>query len=110
MNWQLDGRVALVSGGSKGIGFAIARLLLDEGCSVTIASRTQQSLDSALEALEAVAPGRVGAVAADMTADDQVQQVVAEARERFGPADIAISNVSGHVIDTKAAGPHAGYF
>jgi 3-oxoacyl-[acyl-carrier protein] reductase len=110
MNWQLDGKVAIVSGGSKGIGFAIARLLLAEGCSVTIASRTQQSLDSALETLEADAPGRVGAVAADMTADDEVRRVVAEARERFGPADIAVSNVSGHVIDKTAAGPHAGHF
>lgn len=110
MDLGLTDRAAVISGGSKGQGLATAEALLAEGCRVAIAARTPETLQAAAAQLEAQAPGRVLAVAADMTDAADVDRVVAAACERFGGVDIAVSNVIGHVIDPASAGPHAGYF
>ncbi len=112
MDYGLEGKVALVSGGSRGIGRAIARTLVAEGASVMIAARTQSHLDAAASELDALAPGRVDAIAADMTDPAAVERVAAAARARFGPVSIAVSNVIGHVIDAakEGSGPGAGTF
>jgi 3-oxoacyl-[acyl-carrier protein] reductase len=112
MDYGLEGKVAVVSGASRGIGRAIARTLAGEGVMVMLCARTRSHLDDAASEIDAIAPGRVGTVRADMTQPDQVQQVVTEARERFGPVQIAISNVIGHVVDPEkeGAGPGAGTF
>src|ERR1700712_1284555 len=112
MDYRIDGRVAIVSGGSRGIGRAIATALLGEGAKVVIASRTAAHLESAAAEFETTAPGRVHSIAADMTDVGEVQRVVTETKARFGPATIAISNVIGHVIDAakEGAGPGAGTF
>jgi 3-oxoacyl-[acyl-carrier protein] reductase len=108
----LAGRVAVVSGASRGIGRAIATALLDEGAAVVLAARTPEDLEATAAALEERAPGRVHAAAADMTDPAAVAGVVAGARQRFGPVDIAVSNVIGHVIDVakEGEGPGAGTF
>jgi 3-oxoacyl-[acyl-carrier protein] reductase len=108
----LQGRVAIVSGGSRGIGRAIATRLADEGANVVLAARNQDNLDEAAAALEADHPGQVATVSADMSDPDAVRRVVAVANERFGPVGIAISNVIGHVIDSskEGPGPAAGTF
>jgi 3-oxoacyl-[acyl-carrier protein] reductase len=79
---------------------------------VVVTARTPASLDEAAAALEALAPGHVEAVPADMTDPQQVRRVVDVARERFGPVGIAVSNVIGHVIDAEkeGSGPGAGTF
>lgn len=112
MDYGLEGKVAIVSGGSRGIGRAIGHTLAGEGASVVLAARTQSHLDDAAAAIEAVAPGRVDAIAADMTDPADVERVVAAARTRFGPVGIAVSNVIGHVIDAEkeGEGPGAGTF
>lgn len=112
MQYGLEGKVAIVSGGSRGIGRAIAAALLLEEASVVLAARTQADLDAATTEFEELAPGRVAAVAADMTDPDEVRRAVAFARDRFGPVSIAVSNVIGHVIDAgkEGAGPGAGDF
>jgi 3-oxoacyl-[acyl-carrier protein] reductase len=112
MDYGLEGKVAVVSGGSRGIGRAIARTLVTEGASVMLAARTQAHLDTTAAELDALAPGHVDAVAADMTDPADVERVVALTRQRFGPVGIAISNVIGHVIDadTEGEGPGAGTF
>ena len=112
MDYGISGRVAIVSGGSRGIGRAIAIALAGEGAKVVIAARTQANLDETLAELEALAPGRVHGIAASMTDPASVDRVVAESRERFGPISIAISNVIGHVIDAakEGSGPGAGTF
>ena len=112
MDYGLDGRVAVVSGASRGIGRAIAHALASEGAMVMLAARTRSHLDDAAAELDAVAPGRVDAVAADMTDPGDVERVVAAARARFGPIGIAVSNVIGHVIDAgkEGEGPGAGTF
>lgn len=112
MDYHLEGRVAIVSGGSRGIGRSIAETLAAEGARVVIASRTLSNLEEAAEHIETFAPGRVHAVAADMTDPAGVADVVAATHERFGPVEIAVSNVIGHVIDVsrEGEGPGAGSF
>jgi 3-oxoacyl-[acyl-carrier protein] reductase len=112
MDYGLEGKVAIVSGGSRGIGRAIARTLAGEGASVMLAARTRSHLDDAASEIDRIAPGRVDVAAADMTDPAEVDQVAVATRARFGPVAIAVSNVIGHVIDAEAegAGPGAGDF
>jgi 3-oxoacyl-[acyl-carrier protein] reductase len=112
MDLGLQGRVAIVSGGSRGIGRAIATMLAGEGANVVISSRRQSDLDDAAAAIEAANPGRVAAISADLTDVDDVKRVLTFAKQRFGPVDIAVSNVIGHVIDSakEGKGPGAGTF
>src|SRR3954452_19920676 len=108
MNLGLEGRVAIVSGGSRGIGRAIAEALVHEGAMVVIAARTQSYLDEAAADMNAGYPGKVAAVRADMSDQAAVQRVVDVAHDRFGPVGIAVSNVIGHVIDADKEGDGAG--
>lgn len=110
MNLGLQDKVAVISGGSKGIGKAAATELAKEGACVVLAARTVSHLEQAKAEIEAFAPGRVIAVRADMTDADDVRTVIEETRRRFGPVDIAISNIIGHVIEPDDDGPHAGRF
>ena len=112
MEYGIEGKVAIISGGSRGIGRAIAQTLAGEGARVVIAARTTSSLDEAAKAIDTIAPGRVEPVAADMTDPADVDRVVNAARQRFGPVGIAVSNVIGHVIDPakEGDGPGAGTF
>jgi 3-oxoacyl-[acyl-carrier protein] reductase len=112
MDYRIQNRVAIVSGGSRGIGRSIAKTLAGEGAKVVIAARTESNLRDTAAELEEIAPGRVHSIVASMTDVDDVQRVVDEARDRFGPIGIAISNVIGHVIDVdkEGSGPGAGTF
>jgi NAD(P)-dependent dehydrogenase (short-subunit alcohol dehydrogenase family) len=84
-------RAAIVTGGSSGIGFAIARMLLDEGYGVTVAARRPEKLAEAVRQL-AESGGEVESVAVNMAADDAAAQVVAAHRERFGRLDVLVNN------------------
>jgi NAD(P)-dependent dehydrogenase (short-subunit alcohol dehydrogenase family) len=84
-------RAAIVTGGSSGIGLAIARMLLEEGYGVTVAARRPDKLASAVEQLSA-GGGEVTSVAGDMGSEEVVTQVVAEHRERFGRLDVLVNN------------------
>jgi NAD(P)-dependent dehydrogenase (short-subunit alcohol dehydrogenase family) len=84
-------RAAIVTGGSSGIGFAIARMLLDEGYGVTVAARRPEKLAEAVRQL-AQSGGEVESVAVNMAADDAAAQVVAAHRERFGRLDVLVNN------------------
>jgi NAD(P)-dependent dehydrogenase (short-subunit alcohol dehydrogenase family) len=84
-------RAAIVTGGSSGIGLAIARMLLEEGYGVTLASRRPDKLATAAAEL-AAGGGEVEPVAANMASEEAVQEVVAAHRARFGRLDVLVNN------------------
>jgi NAD(P)-dependent dehydrogenase (short-subunit alcohol dehydrogenase family) len=84
-------RAAIVTGGSSGIGLAIARMLLEEGYAVTVAARRPEKLADAVEQL-AAGGGEVASVAGNMGSEETVAQVVAAHRERFGRLDVLVNN------------------
>jgi NAD(P)-dependent dehydrogenase (short-subunit alcohol dehydrogenase family) len=77
---------ALVTGGSSGIGFAIARMLRDEGFQLTVASRTKEKIEQAGAELDA------HAVAADVSKEEDCERLVAAHRERFGELDVLVNS------------------
>ncbi len=87
-----DGKVAVITGGSRGIGFRIAEKLLEHGASVVICSRQESSVLQATEALERLAAGRVAGMAADVREYDQVEQLMGLAEKKFGGLDILVNN------------------
>jgi NAD(P)-dependent dehydrogenase (short-subunit alcohol dehydrogenase family) len=84
-------RAAIVTGGSSGIGLAIAKMLGDEGYGLTIAARRPEKLETAAKELEA-AGYEVQHVAGDMGSEEVVQQVVGAHRDRFGRLDVLVNN------------------
>ncbi|MHA3024493.1 3-oxoacyl-ACP reductase FabG [Mycobacterium sp. BMJ-28] len=88
---SLQGRTAIVTGGSKGIGRGIAETLANAGINVLITGRNQDDLDRAVAAL-AGAPGRVSAISADVCAPEDSRRVVTEAVQRYGGVDIVCAN------------------
>ena len=85
---------ALVTGGSSGIGLAIARMLRDEGYDLTLASRTKDKIDAAAEELGAQA------VAANMANEEDCIRVVAAHRERFGGMDVLVNSAGIGIADS----------
>ncbi len=91
MDLQLNHRVALVTGGSQGIGKAIALKLAQEGASVVIAARGRELLDQVAQEIRA-AGGTVHAVQADVSHDAQCKMLIEECVKTFGRLDILINN------------------
>jgi 3-oxoacyl-[acyl-carrier protein] reductase len=88
---SLQGRTAIVTGGSKGIGRGIAETFADAGVHVVITGRNQSDLDATAADL-AGKPGTVSGVAADVASQEDCQRVVAAALERHGALDIVCAN------------------
>ncbi len=84
-------RAALITGGSSGIGFAIARALGEDGYGVTIAARRPEKLEAAAEELRR-AGLEVHSVAANMTQEEAVTGIVRSHAERFGRLDVLVNN------------------
>src|SRR5262245_31263009 len=80
----LNGKVAVVTGGSRGIGFAIARMLVGEGARVAITGRDEGHLSAARPQLENAAPGSVEALKADVRKYEEVERAVNATVARFG--------------------------
>jgi 3-oxoacyl-[acyl-carrier protein] reductase len=92
----LTGRRALVTGGSKGIGFAVAAELLAEGAAVAICSRTPEEVKQAADELRSRRPdAEVVDLVADVTDVDEVQTLVATTADRLGGLDILVNNAGG---------------
>jgi NAD(P)-dependent dehydrogenase (short-subunit alcohol dehydrogenase family) len=90
---SLDGRVAVVTGGSRGIGLAVASRLLEDGASVLIGARGEDGLARAsAELVAAHGADRVAQHEADVCVRSSVDAFVAAAVERFGRVDIAVAN------------------
>jgi NAD(P)-dependent dehydrogenase (short-subunit alcohol dehydrogenase family) len=92
MDLELTGKRALVTGGSRGIGKAIARVLAEEGADVALLARGADALSAAAAELASVTGRRVVGVRADTTSDAQVQAAVAQAVQQLGgPIDILVN-------------------
>jgi 3-oxoacyl-[acyl-carrier protein] reductase len=89
----LTGKVALVTGSSRGIGRGIATRLVEEGADVVFSARGEETLDAAVR--DATGPGRAHGVVADVTTANGAAAVVAAAVDAFGGLDIVVNNVGG---------------
>jgi len=105
MDFGLQGKQALVTGGSRGIGKAIARELAREGADVAIASRTLADLEKTAREIEDETGRRIIPLALDVTKTDQVTRVTAEAAEKLGGLTILVNSGSFPGGSAGAIGP-----
>lgn len=101
MNYGISGKVALVNGGSSGIGLGIARALAAEGVHVALCARDEERLSQAASGIACDFGVRSVPIPADVAAPDAAQRVVAQAVSAFGVLDILVNN---------SGGPAAGVF
>jgi 3-oxoacyl-[acyl-carrier protein] reductase len=95
MDLELSGKSALITGSSRGLGFASARALAAEGCSVCIVARGTERLREAETELRSVAAAgaRVKAVQADLTTGTGVEAAVSQTVDAFGGLDVLVNNL-----------------
>ena len=91
MDLELTGKRAVVTGGSRGIGLAIARALAAEGCDVALVARDAAALDVAAQALAAASGRTVIGLPCDTGEDESVAAMAAEVKRRLGGADILVN-------------------
>lgn len=95
MNLGLKDKVAMVSGASQGLGFAVARALAHEGASVSIASRDEGRIRDAVACLEKESGRPVIGVAADLRSSDAIAHWYTATESRFGGVDLLFTNTGG---------------
>src|SRR5205807_6008926 len=96
MELGLTGRVAMVAAASKGIGKAVALGLAEEGCRVSLCSRSEESLEAARHDLQGlIGPQDILTVAADVSKPDDLENWFKRAVERFDTVDILVTNTGG---------------
>ncbi len=96
MSFRLDGKVAIVTGGGRGIGKAITRRYAEYGANVVIASRKMENLEAAAKECEGL-PGKVAPVPCHVGRPDQLKRLVEETERLFGPVDILVNNSGTNV-------------
>lgn len=94
MDLELQGKVAIVTGASRGIGRAIAEALAVEGCRVVLAARGEEALRDAVEGIRERGGDALG-VSADVTIGDEAARLASEALAAYGTVDILVNNVGG---------------
>jgi len=92
MTDKLKGKVAVVTGGSRGIGYCIAERLLQEGANVYICGRDAQILKQSVEKLRAQGDGQIEGMVADVGRYEDCRKLVHAAAEHFGGIDILVNN------------------
>ncbi len=95
--FDLTGRVAIITGGSRGIGFAIASCYAEAGAKVVIANRKAPEGEAAAEKIRLVGGEAVG-IAVDVTNPESVQNMVNQVAERFGRVDILVNNAGRAIV------------
>src|SRR5216683_6332921 len=107
-NFDLSGRVAIVTGASRGLGIAIAEGLAEQGATVVLSSRKQADLDREAERINQRFPDRAVAIAAHAGREEDLQHLVDETMARFSRVDILVNNAGtnpyfGPLIDAGSA-------
>ncbi|HUQ71810.1 MAG TPA: SDR family NAD(P)-dependent oxidoreductase, partial [Planctomycetaceae bacterium] len=95
--FDLTGRVALVTGGSKGLGKAMARGFAKAGADIVICSRHQSELDAAVKEIPAGTKSQVRAFVADLADRAQTEKLARDAIAAFGRIDILVNNAGSNV-------------
>jgi NAD(P)-dependent dehydrogenase (short-subunit alcohol dehydrogenase family) len=93
--FDLSGRVALITGASRGLGLSMARGFLEAGAEVIVTSRHEEELRSAVDQLKTIGAGKASFIVADMLDRNAVKQLAATAIERSRRVDILVNN-AGH--------------
>lgn len=93
--FRMEGKVAVVTGASRGIGAGAARALAEAGCDLVVSARSADVLGDHAERLRADTGRRVEAVAADLNDLDNLAGLVESARQAFGRLDVVVNNVGG---------------
>jgi NAD(P)-dependent dehydrogenase (short-subunit alcohol dehydrogenase family) len=102
MDLQLDGKTALVTGGSEGIGKGIARALAKEGVDVAICARRKEPLEQAAAEIKKETNRKIVPIVADLTKDDDARNFVEQGHKALGRVDIMVNNAGsapGGVIE-----------
>jgi len=89
--FRLDGRVAVVTGASSGMGVTFAQALAAAGARVVVAARRAERLDAVVREIEAQG-GAACAVSCDVAREEDVERLVAESHAAFGPVDVLVNN------------------
>src|SRR5256885_9825693 len=105
MDLGLHDKHAIVTGGSRGIGKAIARELAREGVDVAIVARNKADLEGTARELAAETNRRIVPLAADVTSNEQVDRMVAEAAQQLGGLHILVNSGSAPGGSATATGP-----
>jgi NADP-dependent 3-hydroxy acid dehydrogenase YdfG len=100
---ELDGKVAVITGASSGIGEATAETLAAQGATVVIAARRKERLDELVEQIEN-AGGRTLAVSCDVTDEDQAHALIQRTEEEFGRLDILVNNAGVMLLSKVGKG------
>src|SRR5690554_530586 len=100
-NFRLDGNVAIVTGGSKGIGYALAKALAGSGAKVALCSRRGAEAEAAARSIASETGAETIAFVADVSRQADVQALVDGTVARFGRVDVLVNNAGTAV--TKAA-------
>jgi 3-oxoacyl-[acyl-carrier protein] reductase len=99
---NLNGKTAVVTGGTKGIGRAIATVLVGEGLSVCISARNQSEIDAAVQELNQGVRGKAVGFVCDVRDYDQVRALISHAAKELGGVDILVNNAGIGMFETVA--------
>ena len=110
MNLELENKVAVITGGSAGIGLAVAHKLAEEGANVTLCARSMQRVTDAVEQIETIYGVKTLGVVADVTKPDDITKVVEEVKLAFGGADILFNNAGEGTNETIADAPDEKWY
>src|SRR5581483_9846406 len=100
---SIDGKVALVTGGSRGIGLAIASALVAEGVNVAITGRDASHLSTARRTIEGAGPGTIETLQADVRRFDEIDRAIGATVSRFGGLDFLINNAGIGIFTSVAS-------
>ena len=95
-NFNLKNKVAIVTGGGRGIGKAITRRFAEAGANVVIASRTLENLEATAKEFASL-PGKVVPIACHVGRNEQIENLIKETEQRFGPVDILVNNSATNI-------------